>query len=124
VTTELKRKREAILLGAGIDEYLGRIPASTMNLFDCWQRVAAPELLTHTDNVVYENRSAKKHKEEQRELLHKNIVLVYVDSPAYATELSMNKELYRLRMQQETKKEITDIKFLVSRKTALRKNHS
>jgi hypothetical protein len=122
MATKPLRKREIVSLRDGIDEYLRKIPVSTMNLQDCWKRVAAPSFLAHTDNVVYENRSTKKNKESQEVLPHKNIVLVYVDSPAFATELSMNKELYRLRMQQETKKDIADIKFLVSRKTAQRKS--
>ncbi|MDR2035627.1 MAG: DciA family protein [Coriobacteriales bacterium] len=122
MTKKVQRKRDTVSLADEISEYLGSIPVSTMNLLDCWQRAAAPHLLEHTDNVVYENRPTKKGGDKQEDAAQKNIVLVYVDSPAYAAELSMDKELYRLKLQQETKKEITDIKFLVSRKTALRKS--
>ncbi|MDR1358695.1 MAG: DUF721 domain-containing protein [Coriobacteriales bacterium] len=126
------RKRASVFLGDEIGEYLGGLKVSVgakadsgtgdktrkstaaraaknpLNLLACWQQTAPARLLAHTDNVVYSTQS----KETE--------LLVYVDSAVYAAELSMDKELYRIRMQQELHKEIGDIKFLVSRKTALR----
>ena len=102
-------RREPVSLREGIARYLDILPIPKKGLQAHWEKVAAPHLLEHTDNVVYCTRSKN------------NTILVYVDSAAFAAELTMDKELYRLRMQQETKKEIADIKFLVSRKTAQRK---
>jgi hypothetical protein len=48
-------------------------------------------------------------------------LLVYVDSSAWAAELSMKKELYKLLLIQELGQNIEDILFLVSRKVALKK---
>ena len=123
-----KPKRETVFLGDEIQEYLESLNTSknsdkkvsssaktrknASNLLACWQRVAPSRLLNHTDNVVYSTKS------QQTE------VLVYVDSAVFATELTMDKELYRLKMQQEAKKEIYDIKFLVSRKSAYRKGRT
>jgi len=104
-----KRKEATLSLRDGLAEYLESLPLSKRGLWVYWERVAAPHLVEHTDNVVYSTRSKN------------NTVLVYVDSSAYANELTMDKELYRMKMQKETKKEIADIKFLVSRKTALRR---
>lgn len=125
---KIERKRESVILADEIGEYLGALKTSkeghvqktmstaavkkSLNLLTCWQQVAPPRLLQHTDNVVYSTKSKDTE------------VLVYVDSAAYAAELSMDKELYRFRMQQETEKELSDIKFLVSRKTALRKREN
>lgn len=114
------RKRDSVFLGDEIGEYLESLKADTknktkkgvskrnlqksMNLLVCWEQIVTPRINEHTDNVVYSTRS------EETELL------VYVDSAAYATELTMDKELYRIKMQNEIGKEIADIKFLVSRK--------
>lgn len=120
-----KRKRDTVFLGDEIGEYLKDLKVtgqggtrkttvqgaakSSLNLLSLWKQIAPPRMLEHTDNVVYSTRS----KETE--------VLVYVDTAVYATELTMDKELYRLRMQQELGKDISDIKFLVSRKTFLKK---
>lgn len=125
------RKRETVTLGDEIVEYLGALRDTSanykkrqgskqggkgaaegqksLNLLSCWQNIAPPRLLEHTDNVVYSTRS----KETE--------LLVYVDSSSYAAELSLDKELYRLSMQKELQKDIADIKFLVSKKAARRK---
>ena len=108
-TKKPQRKQKAVSLGDGIAEFLGTLPSSKGGLWVHWSRIAAPHLLEHTDNVVY-NTSTKDDS-----------ILVYVDSPAYAAELSGDKELYRLRLEQETGKSIGDVSFLVSRKSAYRK---
>jgi len=104
-----KRKEHELSLGDAVAEYLNTLPLAKRGLVVHWEKVAAPHFLEHTDNVVYDSKSKN------------NTILVYVDSAAYANELTMDKELYRMLMQKETKKEIADIRFLVSRKTALRK---
>lgn len=105
---QTQRKERAVSLGEEIAEYLGRLPFGSKGLLNHWQKVAPPYLLEHTDNVVYDSR------------LNSDAILVYVDSSVYAAELTMDKELYRLRMSQETGKDISDIRFLVSRKAAIR----
>jgi hypothetical protein len=138
-----KRKRETVFLGDEVGEYLEGLLASTgrknagikagktartaeskvvtksLNLLACWQNVAPPRLLQHTDNVVY----AKPSKSSNLSRIDRNPqepqgveLLIYTDTPAYAAELNMDKELYRIKMQQELGKEIVDITFLVSRK--------
>ena len=120
---EEKRKKATVLLGDEIEEYLQRLNQgskkgskklgpgqSSMNLLVCWQKVVPQRFLDHTDNVVYSLRSKKTE------------LLVYVDSNSCAAELSMDKELLRQRMQEELGKEISDIKFLISRKNPRKKS--
>lgn len=116
-----KRKKETVFLGDEIKEYLSKFTNTykkrvfsqetkkSLNLLSIWQSVVPPHLLKHTDNVVYSKRSQN------------NEILVFVDSAAYATELTMDKEMYRYQMEKKLGVEVSDIKFLVSRKTALRK---
>jgi len=106
---KLKRKEVSVFLGDEMAEYLSTLKVPKRGLMTHWEKVAAPHLVLHTDNVVYCTKTKN------------NTILVYVDSAAYATEMTMDKELYRLKMQKVTKKEIADIKFLVSRKSAQRK---
>ncbi|MDR2672320.1 MAG: DciA family protein [Coriobacteriales bacterium] len=81
----------------------------TNNLQIAWAAVAPAEILKHTDNVVYSKRA--KNPE----------ILIYVDDSAYAAELTMNGEVYRLKMQEQTGRAIAAITFRVSRTTAQRK---
>ena len=109
---KVKRKKTAVALGDEIAEYLGTLSMPKRGLIKHWEKIAAPYLLEHTDSIFYDVKAKN------------NTVLVYIDSAAYATELNMDKELYRIKMQQETGKDITEVKFLVSRKSAQRKNTS
>jgi predicted nucleic acid-binding Zn ribbon protein len=79
-------------------------------LLNAWEAVAQESVLAHTDNVVYSKRS----KETE--------LLIFVDDAAWAAELTMNKEIYRILMEKQLNKSIVDIKFLVSKTTAYRKN--
>ena len=120
MSKEAKPKKTTVFLGDEIQEYLNSLKGAkgkglsnksvqkSMNLLTGWQLTAPPHLLKHTDNVVYSTRSEGTE------------VLVYVDSGAYAAELTMDKELYRRKLEQVIEKEIDDIKFLVSRKTMFR----
>jgi hypothetical protein len=76
---------------------------------NAWERIAPDHILKHSDNVVL------------REKNEKNTILVFVDNPSYAAELSMEKEYYRLVMAQELDKNIDDIRFITSKQTAIRK---
>ena len=126
---EKQRKNREVSLNSAIGEYLqnleedikkkqakagkGTRPFDTQRgLCSVWKKIAPEYLQEHTDNVVYSTKS----KETE--------ILVYTDDPAYAAELNMDKELYRLRMQKELGKEVSNIKFLVSRKTAQRKKNA
>ena len=117
-----KVKREEVLLSSGIERFFTDLEAkqkkssatarpfdTQKGLCDVWRKIAPEHFQKHTDNVVYSTKSEKTE------------ILVFTDDSSYAAELSMDKELYRLRMQGELGKEISDIKFLVSRKTAQRK---
>jgi hypothetical protein len=107
VKKKSSRKMEPVFLGDEISEYLNtKKIKGAQNLLVCWQQIVSPAIEEHTDNVVYSPRSKN------------NKVLVYVDSPAFAVELTMDKELYRLKLQQVIKKEISYIKFLVSKSKA------
>jgi hypothetical protein len=81
----------------------------SMKLQNAWEAVASPQALKHTDNVVFSTKSKTP------------CILVYVDSSHWAAELGTQKELYRILLQRETGWEVTDIKFLITRKTAFKK---
>lgn len=117
------KRKEAVSLGSEIEAYLGKLKVAathqkkgfqakgitstkkSTNLLVVWQRIAPERIIEHTDNVVYSTRSENTE------------ILVYMDSSVFATEMTMDKELYRVKLQNELEKEIADIKFLVSRKT-------
>ncbi len=73
-----------------------------------WERLAPTQILKHTDNVV----ESKKQK---------NAITVFVDAPHIAAELSMSKEYYRQMMEYETQENISNIFFIVSKETGIRK---
>lgn len=79
-----------------------------VKLQQAWERLAPAAVLKHTDNVV----ESKKQKDA---------VVVFVDSPHVSAELSMSKEYYRQVMEYEIEEDISDIFFIVSRATGIRK---
>jgi len=74
-----------------------------------WENTASPHVLEHTDTVMF----CKREKEP--------VVLVYVDDSTWAAELNMQKEFYRIKLQEILGRPITEVRFFVSRITALRK---
>jgi hypothetical protein len=80
-----------------------------MRLQSAWERIATPQALEHTDNVVFSHKS--------KELC----VLVYVDTSHWAAELGFQKELYKILLEKETGWHVFDIKFFVTRKATLKK---
>jgi hypothetical protein len=78
-------------------------------LQSAWVQVCNQQALDHTDNVLFSKRSQGR------------VVLVYVDSSHWAAELSMNKELLRLKLNQVLEAQIDDIVFEVSRAAALKR---
>ena len=119
------KKLKTVSLGSEIDEYMVNLKESSvesnnkrlarglkkgsLNLMACWRSVASERIFNHTTNVVYKKRS------EGTELL------IYVDSAIYSTELTMEKEIHRIKMEKVLGKEIKDITFLVSRESSFRK---
>jgi hypothetical protein len=79
-----------------------------IRLQNAWETIATPQILAHTDNVVF---TPKKHSS----------ILVYVENSHWAAELENQKELYRILLIKETGWDISDIKFLVTRKVSLKK---
>lgn len=77
---------------------------------NAWEKIASDYILAHTDNVVFSKRS------EQRSLL------IYVDSSQWAAEMSMQKEYFRIMMNQEIYPPIDDIIFLVSKKVGIKRD--
>jgi hypothetical protein len=80
-----------------------------IRLQTAWEAIAPPQALEHTDNVVFSTKTKNRS------------ILVYVQNSHWAAELGTQKELYRILLEQETGWEISDIKFLVTRKTAFKK---
>ena len=73
-----------------------------------WERLAPAPVLEHTDNVV-------ESKKQQ------GAIAIFVDAPHVAAELSMSKEYYRQMMEHETGEDITNVFFIVSKSTGIRK---
>jgi len=76
-----------------------------------WASVVAPSVLPHTGAVFFDKRDS-------------DVVVVYVDSSAWMVKLDMEKEFYRLAMQQELGSSVKELRFLVSRSVSLRANGS
>jgi len=106
------RSRKAIslndALGACVEGLVPEAARQTSGLWRVWEKIASARVREHTDNVVY-----GKNKEP--------VILVYVDDSSWAAELAMQKEFYRIRMESELGRPISEVKFLVSRKAYLRK---
>ena len=110
------RIKKSINLGDELDSYVGRIDSpiaekgyKSYKLQNAWEHVAPREVREHTDTVLFD-----KHEKEP-------IILIYVDDSSWAAELNMQKEFYRIKMEDELAQPITEVKFRVSRITALRK---
>lgn len=77
-------------------------------LQEAWEKIAPESALRHTDNVI----DGKKKD---------GSIIIFVDTPHCAANLSMNKEYFRQMMEHETGFSITDIFFIVSKETGIRK---
>ena len=106
-------KRKTVRLSGEINSFMRKHVSEGIThglvLQNAWEQVATPQALAHTDNVVL---SPKKDS---------ITVLVYVDSSHWAAELGTQRELLRILMERETGWTLHDLKFLVTRKTALKK---
>ncbi len=108
----MDERKKRTNLNKEIIEFIESHPQSIytkgIRLQQVWERIAGVQELEHTDNIV---RGTGK----------KGIIIVYVDSSHWAAELSTKCELYRIMLENEIKEEIKELKFLVTRKTALKK---
>jgi len=111
------RKQKAANLDDVLAQYLAEnIPKEAhkgLNLQRAWLRIASDQTQKHTDKVMFAKSGAKKNGEPT--------ILVYVDSSSWAAELNMQKEYYRIRLEQELGQAIEEVKFLPSNTAALRK---
>jgi hypothetical protein len=107
-----KRDKKAVRLyvkaGDFIQAHSSKEFSRGIRLQTAWESIATPQVLTHTDNVVF---APKKD----------STVLVYVENSHWAAELENQKELYRILLERETDWHIDEIKFLITKKISLKK---
>jgi len=107
------RARKAVSLNDELARYLGTLDPKTTQqtskLQRAWEKVASPKVREHTDAVIF-----SKYDTEP-------IILVYVDDSSWAAELNMQREFYRIMMERELSQTVVEVRFFVSRNTALRK---
>ena len=100
-------------LNEGMNSYIHSHTTSAfrkgLQIQEAWQRVAPNTMLDHTDNVVMSKKKS-------------GAIVVFVDSPHCAAELSMSKEYIRQMMEHELGYPVTDIFFIVSKNTGIRKS--
>jgi hypothetical protein len=106
-----------VRLNAELDAYISRAGVSgfkdSVELKTAWEKVCGQDALDHTDNVIYSKRTHKKTQ--------KTVIVVYMDDSHWAAELSMNKELLRLKLAQTLHRPIEDIVFEVNRRAAIKR---
>jgi len=106
------RQKKTVGLNEEVQDFLtaklGEKQRAGLDLRCAWESIATPAALEHTDNVVFGKRKAAS-------------ILIYVDSSAWAAELSMQSEFYRQMMERQLDQPVSELTFLVSRITALRK---
>ena len=79
-----------------------------ITLQDAWEKIAPASVLSHTDNII----DGKKKE---------GSIVIFVDTPHCAANLSMNKEYFRQMMEHETGFTISDIFFVVSKESSIHK---
>jgi len=92
-----------------VEEHVPKATRIGLELQRAWENIASPHVLEHTDTVMF----SKREKEP--------IILIYVDDSVWAAELNMQKEFYRINFQEILAQPIAEVRFFVSRVTALRK---
>jgi hypothetical protein len=106
-------KKKATKLGWEAGAFISAHKTSAFSrgieLQNTWEKIATPQALEHTDNVVFSTKNTDTE------------ILIYVDSSHWAAELGTQKELFRILMEKEMGREIKNINFLVTRKASLRK---
>lgn len=105
----MSRKGKAHPLGQGLSQLIGRLDRKSGGGYTqarvgiLWQELAGPMVTNHTTGAH----------------LRDGTLVIYVDGPAWATELTAMSETYRIRMNEELGKNVVrTIRFTVSRKVA------
>ena len=91
-----------------IDANISPAALHSLRLKEAWENVAPQSVLDHTDNIG----SSKKGR---------NSLVVYVDTPHCAANLTMRKEYFRQMMEHELGGTVENIFFVVSKSTGIRK---
>lgn len=79
-----------------------------MLLQEAWERIAPEKALKHTDNVIESKKRA-------------DAIAIFVDTPHAAADLAMSKEYYRQMFEVELGVPVSDVFFVVSKDTGVRK---
>lgn len=105
----MSRRGSVRPLGQGLESLVGRLDRKTGGAYTqarigiLWQQLAGPMVTSHTTGAH----------------LRDGTLVIYVDGPAWATELTAMSETYRKAINTELgKKAVNNIKFTVSRKVA------
>jgi len=103
------RKGKTRPLSAGLDQLVGRLDRKSGGAYTqarigaLWQELAGPMVTGHTTGAH----------------LRDGTLVIYVDGPAWATELTAMSETYRKKINSEIGKSVVNhIRFTVSRKVA------
>ncbi len=106
-----KRKGRTVSLCNELPSCFNSVPFKYKRSFSLksdWEDIASENVLNHTDNIIYDKKN-------------ENEVVVFVDSAQWAAELNMQKEFYRILLNRKSGKQITSVKFFVSKKASIRK---
>jgi hypothetical protein len=107
------RNKKATKLGAELDDFIKNNTdekfSRGIRLKKAWEAIATPQMLEHTDNVVFSTKSKNPG------------VLVYMESSHWADKLGTQRELYRVLLEKETGWNIHDLRFFVTRKAVFKK---
>ena len=92
-----------------VDKLVPKNTRISFELQHAWEHIASPQVREHTDGIMF----SKRDKDP--------VILIYVNDSSWAAELSMQKEFYRIRMEEELGKTVKEVRFIVSRIASLRK---
>ena len=99
-------------LQTGIDQAIAANTSprfhKSLLLQQAWERIAPEKALRHTDNVI----DSKKQN---------GAIAIFVDTPHAAADLAMSKEYYRQMFEVELGTPVSDVFFVVSKETGIRK---
>lgn len=106
----MKRKGSHTKLSSGLDKLATKLNKNNEGALDqarvamAWEKIAGPTVLSHTTGAH----------------LRRGEMVIYVDSPLWATELSALSEKYREAVEEEIGKgRVRSVRFAVSRKVEM-----
>jgi hypothetical protein len=121
------RVKKAVDLNEELLRYIGTFDESPaykgLKLWTAWEKIASEDIRKHTDNVVFGKKNARDARQKEA-LIKKDqdnegeakTVLIYLDDSAWAAELNMQREYYRIMMERELSLPVKEVLFFVSRK--------